>query len=351
MKLLLTGVAGFIGYHTAFKLLQEGHEIIGLDNLNTYYDVDLKLRRLESLGISASQISDDEVLHSDNFKNFNFVKIDITNKHELVDLISNTNPEVIIHLAAQAGVRYSLDHPEKYLESNVHGFLNLLEAIRERPIKHFIFASSSSVYGLNKEIPFKTHHHTDHPISLYAATKKSNEMMAHTYSHLFNIPMTGLRFFTVYGPWGRPDMAMFIFTKNILEGKEIKVYNEGKMSRDFTYISDIVDSINKLIDKVPEGKNSNVQKNLAPNESTAAYQLFNIGYNGPTKLMDFIKAIEKHTGKKAKINFQPLQAGDVENTFADVSDLFDYIDFKPKVGVDEGVKKFVEWYKEYYSRM
>lgn len=349
MKILLTGVAGFIGYHTAYKLLLEGYEITGLDNLNTYYDVDLKLRRLESLGIKASQISDDDVLQSENFKNFQFVKIDIANKHELYEVISKSKPDVIIHLAAQAGVRYSLDHPEKYLESNIHGFLNLMEAIKERPLKHFIFASSSSVYGLNKEIPFKTNHHTDHPISLYAATKKSNEMMAHTYSHLFNIPMTGLRFFTVYGPWGRPDMAMFIFTKNILEGKKINVYNNGQMSRDFTYISDIVDSISKLIDKVPNGKTPNNQKNLLPNESTAAYQLFNIGYNSPTKLTDFIKAIEKHTGKKAKINFQPLQPGDVENTFADVSDLFEYIDFKPKIGVDEGVEKFVEWFRGYYN--
>ncbi len=349
MKVLLTGVAGFIGFHVAKKLTNEGFEILGIDNINSYYDVDLKLSRLNELGIKSSLISDDDLILSENYNNFSFIKIDLSDKSSVLRSFEKFKPDIVIHLAAQAGVRYSLDHPEKYLESNIHGFLNILESIRANPIKHLIFASSSSVYGLNKEIPFKTTDHTDHPISLYAATKKSNEMMAHTYSHLFNIPMTGLRFFTVYGPWGRPDMAMFIFTKNILEGKEIKVYNNGDMSRDFTYVSDIVESIKRLIEKAPSSSKENADLNLAPNKSTAPFQLFNIGYNQPTKLLDFVKAIEKHTGKKAKINYQPLQPGDVENTYADVSDLYQYINFKPQVGVDDGVKRTIDWYRIYFK--
>jgi UDP-glucuronate 4-epimerase len=350
MKIFLTGAAGFIGFHVTQKLLQSGYEVLGLDNINSYYDIDLKLNRLKQLGIDTSTIVDYARIKSDTHNNFEFIKSELSDADHLSQIIKEFKPNCVIHLAAQAGVRYSLEYPEKYIESNITGFFNVINSVKDLSLDHFIYASSSSVYGLNEEIPFKSSHSTDHPKSIYAASKKSNEMIAHSYSHLYNIPCTGLRLFTVYGPWGRPDMAIFIFTKNILAGKEINVYNNGNMSRDFTYISDIVESIERLIPLPPKSSKLESEKNLSSNESSAPYKIFNIGHNSQVKLMDFIKAIEKHSGKKALINYQEIQAGDVLNTYADVEDLFNWTSYKPKVGIDEGVKSFVEWFKEFYHK-
>ncbi len=345
-KVLITGVAGFIGHHLAKLLQQNGYSITGIDNLNDYYDVNLKLARLQDLKIDTTSIEYNKPLKGKII----FYKLDLTDKENLEALFAKTQFDYIINLAAQAGVRYSLKNPQAYIDSNITGFLNLLEAARKHRPKHFIFASSSSVYGLNKQVPFKTIHHTDHPVSLYAATKKSNEMMGHSYAHLFDIPTTGLRFFTVYGPYGRPDMALHLFTEAILQDRELDVFNYGHMSRDFTYIDDITESIKRLLPKAPSKNNPDFDaKHPNPAISSAPYRLFNIGNNQPVALMDFIKAIEAATGRKAKLNLKEMQAGDVESTYADVADLFEYIQFKPQTPLEEGVAKFVERYKIIYS--
>ena len=331
MKVLLTGIAGFIGFHVAERLLVEGYEVVGFDNLNNYYDLQLKIDRLKELQLEKL----DNKWISKNSK-LKFIKADLLEKEVLMNLFCDEQFEYVIHLAAQAGVRYSLDAPQKYIDSNISGFLNILECCRNYPVKHLIFASSSSIYGLNSKIPFSTDDRTDSPISLYAVSKKSNELMAHTYSYLFKIPTTGLRFFTVYGPWGRPDMAMHLFTEAIINNKSIKVFNEGNMSRDFTYVGDIVESIMRLIVKSPE--NVDLPMNL-----------FNIGNNKTEKLSDFIEEIENDTQKTAIKQYYPMQAGDVEKTFADVQSLIDYIDYKPQTTIQIGVYNFVKWYNVYYN--
>ncbi len=333
--ILITGAAGFIGFHLAKRLLERGEPVFGIDNINDYYDTHLKLSRLEMLEV---------------FPNFSFRKLSLEDKEELDRLFEDTGFEYVVNLAAQAGVRYSLENPYAYLSSNVRGFLNILEACRHSGVKHLIYASSSSVYGKNTKMPFSVHHNVDHPVSLYAATKKSNELMAHTYSHLFQLPTTGLRFFTVYGPWGRPDMALFLFTRAILEGKPIDVFNHGEMLRDFTYIDDIVSGMEKLLPVIPSANENWDSQCPDPATSTAPYNIYNIGNNNPVKLMDFIEAIEEATGKKAIKNLLPIQPGDVPATFADVDDLKNAVGFKPDTPILEGVKQFVDWYLKYYKK-
>lgn len=341
MKILITGAAGFIGFHLSKRLLEDGHNVVGIDNLNNYYDPKLKKARLKILS---------------KYPNFTFYKINIANRKKMQQFFSNniepltSNLEqfYVIHLAAQAGVRYSLINPYAYIDSNLTGFLNILEASRIIMPKHLIFASSSSVYGLNTKMPFSVHDNVDHPVSLYAATKKANELMAHTYAHLYNIPCTGLRFFTVYGPWGRPDMALFKFTEAIIKGKPIDVYNYGKMKRDFTYIDDIVEGIIRLLDKIPiPNKNWSGDK-PDPSSSIAPYKLYNIGHNNPVELMYFIELIEKNLGIKAHKNLLSIQPGDVPATYADIDDLMKDVGFKPKTSIEEGIKAFISWYKSYY---
>ena len=333
-KILVTGAAGFIGFHVAKKLCESDWNVIGLDNLNHYYDVNLKKDRLNLL------------LPCSNFK---FHKLDLVDRKSIKKLFEEQKFDFVVNLAAQAGVRYSLENPYAYVDSNLSGFLNILEGCRYNPVKHLIYASSSSVYGANTKMPFSVHDNVDHPVSLYAATKKANELMAHTYSNLYKIATTGLRFFTVYGPWGRPDMALFIFTKRIAEGKPIDVYNNGKMRRDFTYIDDIVDGIIKLIPTIPEPNPNWNGNNPDSASSFAPYKLYNIGNNQPVELLKFIEVIEDKLGKKAIKNFMPIQPGDVPATYADVDDLIDAVGFKPNTPIDEGINKFVEWYKEYYK--
>ncbi|WP_317912893.1 NAD-dependent epimerase [Carnobacterium maltaromaticum] len=333
-KILVTGSSGFIGFHLSSRLLTEDFEVIGLDNMNDYYDLKLKEKRLEML---------------EKHKNFKFFQIDLKDKESVDQLFKDSDFDYVINLAAQAGVRYSITNPYAYIDSNLIGFINILEACRNSDtIKHLLYASSSSVYGGNSIIPFSAKHNVDHPVSLYAATKKSNELMAHTYSHLYNIPTTGLRFFTVYGPWGRPDMAYFSFTNKILKNECINVFNDGKMERDFTYIDDIVEGIVKLIEKKPK-PNMLWNEELGIDSSFAPYKIYNIGNNNPVKLEDFISTLEKHIGKKAIKNYMDMQAGDVVKTFADVSELEADIDFKPNTTIDEGISRFVSWYKSYYS--
>ena len=331
MKILITGTAGFIGYHLVKKLLDQGHEVIGLDNINDYYDVNLKYARLENLGINKENIKDDILVKSLKYKNHKFIKTNLENDKVLNTLFETQNFDCVCNLAAQAGVRYSIENPHAYIKSNIVGFMNILEACRNFDVKNLSYASSSSVYGLNKSQPFKTTHKTDTPISLYAATKKSNELMAHTYSHLYGLSTTGLRFFTVYGPYGRPDMAPMLFADAILNNREIKVFNQGDMSRDFTYIDDIIDGIIKVIHK------------------PSKYNIYNIGNNAPVKLMDFIEILENALGKKAKKNFMPMQDGDVKSTFADVSGLINDFDYKPNTKLTDGIGQFVKWYKEFYN--
>lgn len=332
-KILITGTAGFIGSHLTKKLLALGHSIIGIDNLNDYYSVELKESRLK-------------LLTNDNFS---FYKTDLENHEEIMRIFKVESPEIVINLAAQAGVRYSLENPRAYIDSNIVGFINILEACRHHNVKNLIYASSSSVYGANTSLPFSVHDNIDHPLSLYAATKKANELMAHTYSSLYNIPTTGLRFFTVYGPWGRPDMALFMFTKNIIEGKPIDVFNNGEMMRDFTFVDDIVESISRLVEKPAQPNPEWSGKKPDPGTSYAPYKIYNIGNNNPVNLMDFIEAIEEKTGKKAIKNYMPLQAGDVPATYADVADLYRDIDFQPQTNIKDGVGKFVDWYVGYYG--
>ncbi len=339
MNILVTGTAGFIGFHIVKRICSLNYNILNIDNINDYYDTKLKLDRLQELGFDINQIKEDEIISSKKHTNLKFVKANLEDKKTII-IIKNFTPEVIIHLAAQAGVRYSFENPYAYISSNIVAFLNIIEYCRHHPIKHLIYASSSSVYGINKESPFSVNQMVDFPISLYAATKKSNELMAHTYSYLFSIPTTGLRFFTVYGPWGRPDMALFKFTKNIIQHKPIEVYNNGEMYRDFTYIDDIIESIIRLIE-LPPAKDENT-KTLAP------YRLLNIGYGSPVKLIDFVRLIEKELGLKAEIQFLPLQPGDVISTHAETQELIELIKFKPKTNISIGIKNFIKWYKEYY---
>ena len=333
-KILITGCAGFIGYHLAKKAVDSGYAVTGIDNLNDYYDVSLKHSRLDILK---------------RLPNFNFQEADIADAVGINQLFTSNAFSCVINLAAQAGVRYSLVNPHAYLQSNLHGFLNILEACRHNKAGHLIYASSSSVYGANKKMPFSVHHNVDHPISLYAASKKANELMAHTYSSLYDLPTTGLRFFTVYGPFGRPDMALFLFTRAILEGKPIDVYNHGKMKRDFTYVDDIVEAIIRLIPKVPEADPHWSGTDPDPSSSFAPYRLYNIGNNRPVELLKFIGIIEEKTGKKAIKNFMPIQDGDVPETYADVEDLIREVDFKPSTPIDVGIGNFVEWYRGYYK--
>ncbi|WP_045518344.1 NAD-dependent epimerase [Neobacillus niacini] len=331
MNILVTGAAGFIGFHLSKRLLAHNYSVIGVDNLNGYYDVRLKKERLKIL---------------ESNEKFQFYKVDLVNQEALNQIFKNHSIPIVINLAAQAGVRYSLTHPQSYVHSNLVGFVNILEACRHYQVEHLLYASSSSVYGANTKIPFSTQDSVDHPVSIYAATKKANELMGHTYSHLFNIPTTGLRFFTVYGPWGRPDMAYYSFTKDIIEGKTIKVYNNGDMSRDFTFIDDIVEGIVKLLDHPPK---PDTKRNPCPSSSHAPYKIYNIGNNSPVRLMDFINILENLIGKKAKLEFAPMQPGDVKETYADITDLQNDAGFTPETSLEIGLGHFVEWYKNFHD--
>ena len=333
-KILVTGAAGFIGFHFSKRLLARGDEVVGLDNLNDYYEVRLKNDRLKQLVGETG---------------FRFVECSLEDRETVEQLFATEKFDKVINLAAQAGVRYSLKNPHAYISSNIVGFMNILEGCRRNQVKHLVYASSSSVYGANTSMPFSIHHNVDHPVSLYAATKKSNELMAHTYSSLYGLPTTGLRFFTVYGPWGRPDMALFLFTKAILEGKSIDVFNHGKMRRDFTYIDDIVEGVMRVTDNVPAASATWSGDAPDPGTSYAPYRIYNIGNNNPVELMHFIETIERCLGKTAQKNLLPLQSGDVPATFADVDDLMNDVGFKPATSIEEGIGKFVTWYREYYN--
>ncbi|WDN87044.1 UDP-glucuronate 4-epimerase [Desulfosarcina sp. BuS5] len=330
IPILVTGAAGFIGFHLAMRLLNDGFKVVGLDNLNSYYDVKLKKARLEELK---------------PFDNFSFFKADLADAAGLENIFKNNHFDIVVNLAAQAGVRYSLENPASYVNSNLAGFVNLLECCRHYKVNHMVFASSSSVYGANTKMPFSVHHNVDHPVSLYAATKKANELMAHTYSHLFDLPCTGLRFFTVYGPWGRPDMALFLFTDAILKNKPIKIFNNGNMQRDFTYIDDIVEGVVRVMDKIPEPNPKWSGDSPDPGTSYVKYKIYNIGNNQPVKLMDFIETIEKVIGKKAQKNFMEMQAGDVKATYANIDDLTRDVGFTPSTPLETGIKNFVQWFK------
>lgn len=331
---LVTGAAGFIGFHVCQQLLGRGEQVVGLDNLNAYYDVRLKEDRLGQL---------------QNQSEFKFVKCDLSDRPAISHLFEEHPFDVVINLAAQAGVRYSLENPHAYVDSNLTGFVNILEGCRHHNIKHLVYASSSSVYGANTKMPFSVHHNVDHPLSLYAATKKANELMAHTYSHLYGLPTTGLRFFTVYGPWGRPDMAMFLFTKAILAGEPINVFNRGQMQRDFTYIDDIVEGVIRVADRVAEGNPSWSSDQPDPATSRAPYRVYNIGNNQPVQLMRVIEILENCLGQKAEKNLMPMQLGDVPATYADIDALADDVDFRPKTSIEDGIARFVNWYKEYFK--
>ena len=333
MNVLVTGSAGFIGFHLVKSLLARGDHVIGLDNLNDYYDVNLKRDRLAQI---------------DN-KKFNFIEADLEDEKLLNDIFKKHQFDIVVNLAAQAGVRYSITNPKAYISSNISGFMNILECSRNYDIQHLVYASSSSVYGLNTNIPFSVEHNVDHPISLYAATKKSNELMAHTYSHLYGIPTTGLRFFTVYGPWGRPDMALFLFTKAIIAGEPIKVFNNGNMQRDFTFVDDIVEGISRLMDRPAKPNLKWSGNNPDPSSSLAPYRLYNIGNNSPVKLEDFIKAIEENLGLKAIREYLPIQPGDVSSTAANIDALYEDINFRPKTTINEGIGMFISWYRSYYK--
>ena len=333
-KILVTGAAGFIGFHLAQRFLDAGDTVVGIDNLNDYYDVNLKKSRLARL---------------ENHRRFRFIRMDLADREGIAALFKKEAFELVVHLAAQAGVRYSIVNPYAYIDSNLVGFINILEGCRQQKVQHLVFASSSSVYGANTLMPFSVHHNVDHPLSLYAATKKANELMAHTYASLYNLPCTGLRFFTVYGPWGRPDMALFLFTKAILEDQPIDVYNQGNMKRDFTYIDDIIEGVYRIAAKVPEPNPAWRGDHPDPATSFAPYKIYNIGNNHPVELLYFIETLEKTLHKKAKKNFLPMQPGDVPATYADVDDLMADVGFKPATSIEEGIKKFLSWYKDYYK--
>ncbi len=360
-KILITGTAGFIGFHLADALLKQGHAIIGLDNINDYYDPQLKLDRLKTAGLSASQ---DQLIADENTsslahgqistlahdsKPYTFHRLDLKDRPAIFGLFERERFDTVIHLAAQAGVRYSLTHPQAYVDANITGFLNILEACRAYPVKHLVYASSSSVYGKNTDMPFSVNDNVDHPVSLYAAIKKSNELMAHTYSHLFGIPATGLRFFTVYGPWGRPDMALFLFTKAILEGRPIQVFNRGEMMRDFTYIDDIVEGVIRAAERPARANPLWDGASPAPGSSDVPHRVYNIGNGSPVKLMDFIHALEDALGKAAEKDFMPMQPGDVPATWADTTSLEADTGYKPGTPVGHGIRRFVEWYRAYYD--
>ncbi len=334
MHVLVTGAAGFIGFHVSQRLLARGDTVVGIDNLNAYYDVRLKHDRLARLQEHPS---------------FQFRQLDLADQTGMTDLFSGQCPERVVHLAAQAGVRYSLTNPRAYVESNLVGFMNILEGCRQNRVQHLVYASSSSVYGANTEMPFSVHDNVDHPVSLYAASKKANELMAHTYSHLYQLPTTGLRFFTVYGPWGRPDMALFLFTKAILSGQPIEVFNEGKMRRDFTYIDDIVEGVVRVTDTIAQPNSAWSGMKPDPGTSQAPYRLCNIGNNQPVELLDFIATLENSLGKKADKRLLPLQPGDVPETYADVDDLMRDVGFRPATPIGVGIARFVEWYRSYYK--
>ena len=337
MKVLVTGVGGFIGFHVTKYLLKRGDTVIGLDNLNNYYDVSLKEARL-------ARLKDNE-----RFGRFEFVRLDLADRPGMEELFIHHKPESIVHLAAQAGVRYSLTNPHAYIDSNIVGFMNILEGCRHTNVQHLTYASSSSVYGANTSMPFSIHDNVDHPVSLYAASKKANELMAHTYSHLYNLPTTGLRFFTVYGPWGRPDMALFLFTKAILAGDPIDVFNHGKMQRDFTYIDDIAEGVVRVLDTIPQANPDWSGMTPDPGTSKAPYRLYNIGNHSPVELLHFIEVLERTLGRTAEKRLLPMQPGDVPATCADVEDLMQDVGFRPETTIEEGIPQFVEWYREYYK--
>lgn len=349
MKVLVTGTAGFIGSFLAKALVERGDEVVGLDCINDYYDVRIKYGRLVEAGIAQDSIVENQLTQSSKYSNYRFIKLHLEERENLFRLFENERFDKVCNLAAQAGVRYSLINPYAYVQSNIVGFVNILEACRQFGVSHLAYASSSSVYGLNEKMPFSTSDNVDHPISLYAASKKSNELMAHTYSYLFGLPTTGLRFFTVYGPWGRPDMALFLFTKAILEGREIDVFNHGQMLRDFTYIDDIVEGIVRVLNNVAQPNPAWSGLNPDPHSSKAPYKIYNIGNNNPVKLMDFIEAIEKELGIVAKKNMLPLQPGDVPATYANVEDLVSDLGYKPNTSIQEGIKHFIAWYKEFFG--
>jgi len=334
MKILVTGAAGFIGFHASKRLLDSRYDVIGLDNLNNYYDINLKNDRLKIL---------------QEYDGFTFHKIDLKDQGEVESLFKKESPQRVIHLAAQAGVRYSIENPHVYIQSNIVGTFNILEGCRRNQVEHLVYASSSSVYGLNTKYPFSVHDKSSHPVSLYGATKISNELMAHSYSHLYKLPTTGLRFFTVYGPWGRPDMAYFLFTKSILASEPIDLYNQGNMIRDFTYIEDIVEGVCRIIKKIPDPNSNWSGSDPDPASSTAPYRLYNIGSNRPTPLMDYVKEIEKNLGVKAKLNLMPMQGGDVKKSHADVDDLVKDFEYSPKWNIQNGIKSFIQWYIDYYK--
>ena len=348
-KILVTGSAGFIGFHLVSRLINKNFEVYGLDSINDYYDINLKYSRLRQHGITKEKIRNNKLIHSDKFKNYFFVKADLCDSDFLSGFFKKNNFDYVINLAAQAGVRFSIENPNEYIKSNIIGFTNLIECCRYNEIKHLIYASTSSVYGLNSKMPLKEDMPTEHPMAFYAASKKSNEMIAHSYSHLFNLPTSGLRFFTVYGPWGRPDMALFLFTEAILKSKPLNIYNFGKMIRDFTYVDDIVESIVRLMVK-PPSKNKNWNSNIPRiDTSSAPYRIFNIGNGSPVKLMDYIEALEDSLNIKGEYNMMKIQPGDVPATHADTSSLDEYIGFRPNTSTKEGVKRFVKWYKSYYD--
>lgn len=345
-KILVTGTAGFIGFYVVKKLLEEGLEVFGLDNINNYYDVNLKYARLVETGIEANDIKYNVLINSNKYAGYHFIKLNLEDRENILSLFQEIKFDKVCHLAAQAGVRYSIENPYTYIDCNIVGFINILEGCRHNSINHLVYASSSSVYGLNSKMPLSTCDNIDHPISLYAATKKSNELMAHAYSHLYQLPTTGLRFFSVYGPWGRPDMALFIFTKHILEDKPIEVFNFGNMVRDFTYVDDIVNGVYYILFSKPTP-----QRDYNPSTSpTSPYKIYNIGNSCGVNLMEFINIIEQETGKKARINLQPLQSGDIAETLSDVSDLIDDIGYKPNTSIQTGIHEFVKWYRSFYQK-
>ncbi len=349
MKILVTGTAGFIGFHLAQRLLERGDEVVGLDSINDYYDVRLKYGRLAKTGIDEDAIAYNKLVQSSRYGAYRFVQMNLEDQGAVAGLFELEKFDRVCNLAAQAGVRYSLVNPQAYVAANLVGFVNILEGCRHNGVKHLAYASSSSVYGLNESMPFSTSHNVDHPVSLYAASKKSNELMAHCYSHLFGLPTTGLRFFTVYGPWGRPDMALFLFAKAILEGRPIDVFNHGKMKRDFTYVDDIVEGVVRVIDQAPQGNPDWSGQQPDPSCSRVPYKVYNIGNSSPVSLMDFIESIERSLGKTAAKNMLPIQPGDVPATWADVSDLEADLGYRPATSIQEGVDRFVQWYREFYA--
>ncbi len=348
-KVLVTGTAGFIGFHLAVRLINQGYAVVGLDNVNDYYDTALKFGRLKETGIEEGEVSYNTLVTSKRYANYRFIKLNLEDKSNIDKLFAAEKFDLVCNLAAQPGVRYSLENPDVYVQSNIVGFLNILEGCRHYAVKHLVYASSSSVYGLNETMPFSTEDNVDHPISLYAASKKSNELMAHTYSHLFNLPTTGLRFFVVYGPWGRPDMALFSFTESIIQGKAIKVFNNGEMLRDFTYVDDIVEGIVRVLENPAQGEKDWNGKKPNPGVSKAPYKIYNIGNSKPIKLLDFITTVEEKLGAEVEKIMLPIQPGDVLSTFADTSGLEKDFNYKPNTLLKDGVSSFVDWYKDFYK--